>query len=58
MQGGTMKVLISLFIVACLTAGCIGPGEMTHEDSPGMVQRDQGPALCHDGSTPPCNDRD
>jgi hypothetical protein len=53
-----MKAVISLFIVACLTAGCIGPGAVTHEDSPGVVKRDEGPTLCHDGSTPPCNDRD
>jgi hypothetical protein len=53
-----MKVVISLFIVACLTAGCIGPGGMTHEDSPGAVNRDLGPTLCRDGTTPPCNDRD
>ena len=53
-----MKVVISLFIVACLTAGCIGPGGVTHEDSPGMVNRDLGPTLCRDGTTPPCNDRD
>jgi hypothetical protein len=53
-----MKVIISLFVAACLTSGCIGPGSIRHADSPGVVKRDQGPVLCHDGSTPPCNDRD
>jgi hypothetical protein len=53
-----MKVIMSVLIVVCLASGCVGPSAMTHEDSPGAVKRDQGPALCHDGSTPPCNDRD
>jgi hypothetical protein len=58
MLGRNMKVFISLCMVAWLAAGCIGPGAVTHEDSPGVVKRDEGPTLCHDGSTPPCNDRD
>jgi hypothetical protein len=53
-----MKAIVSLFIVGCLTAGCIGPGAITHEDSPAAYNRDAGPALCRDGTTPPCNDRD
>jgi hypothetical protein len=57
-RDGTMKVLISLLIGACLTAGCVAGSNVTHEDSPGAVKRDAGPALCRDGSTPPCNDRD
>ncbi len=53
-----MRALASLFIAAYLISGCIGGGNMTHEDSPGATKRDSGPALCRDGSTPPCNDRD
>jgi hypothetical protein len=51
-----VKTVISLLIAAYLAAGCADTG-ITHEDSPGATKRDQGPALCRDGSTPPCNDR-
>jgi len=57
-EDGTMKTLISLLLGACLAAGCVTGGNITHEDSPGAVKRDAGPSLCRDGSTPPCNDRD
>ncbi len=53
-----MKGAVSLFIAAWLLSGCLTGGNVTHEDSPGAVKRDAGPALCRDGSTPPCNDRD
>ena len=53
-----MKVVFSLLIGACLAAaGCVAGSNVTHEDSPGAVKRDAGPALCRDGSIPPCNDR-
>jgi hypothetical protein len=52
-----MKAIVSLLVVAWLAAGCMTGGNVTHEDSPGAVKRDAGPALCRDGSTPPCNDR-
>jgi hypothetical protein len=50
--------LSSMLLVVCLTTGCVSGGNVTHEDSPGATKRDSGPALCRDGSTPPCNDRD
>jgi len=53
-----MKRIISLVVVAYLVCGCAVEGGMTHEDSPAAVNRDEGPALCRDGTTPPCNARD
>ena len=53
-----MKSVISLVIDACLLSGCVAGSLMTHEDSPAAVKRDEGPALCRDGTTPPCNIRD
>ncbi len=47
---------ISLLIAVCLAAGCVS--RVTHEDSPAAVNRDEGPTLCRDGTTPPCNTRD
>ena len=52
-----MKSVISLFIVAFLMCGCVAGSNISHEDSPAATKRDAGPALCRDGSTPPCNDR-
>jgi hypothetical protein len=51
-----MRTFASFFIAAYLLYGCAS-GNVTHEDSPGATKRDAGPALCRDGSTPPCNDR-
>ncbi|GAC1478136.1 MAG: hypothetical protein NVS1B6_19550 [Steroidobacteraceae bacterium] len=51
-----MKIAMSLLLAACL-AGCVAGSNVSHEDSPAAVKRDAGPALCKDGSTPPCNDR-
>ena len=57
-EGGTvMKSVMSLLIAVWLVSGCVAGSAMTHEDSPGAVKRDEGPALCRDGTTPPCNDR-
>lgn len=59
-----MKTIVSSFtlgsflLVTFLMTGCVSGGNVTHEDSPGATKRDSGPALCRDGSTPPCNDRD
>ncbi len=53
-----MKSVISLVLAACLLSGCVAGGLMTHEDSPAAVKRDEGPALCRDGTTPPCIIRD
>ena len=51
-----MKIVIGLLIAACLAAGCVSGGNITHVDSPGATKPDA-PMLCKDGSTPPCNDR-
>jgi hypothetical protein len=53
-----VKSVISLGFALCLLSGCVGGSLMAHEDSPAAVERDQGPALCRDGTTPPCNIRD
>lgn len=52
-----MKTIVSLIIAACLIAGCAAGGNISHEDSPAATKRSEGPTLCRDGSTPPCNDR-
>jgi hypothetical protein len=57
-EGVTVKTIVSLFVAAWLISGCLTGGNVSHEDSPGATKRDEGPALCRDGSTPPCNDRD
>ena len=48
----------SLLLIGYLMVGCVMGSGVSHEDSPGATKRDSGPALCRDGSTPPCNDRD
>jgi hypothetical protein len=53
-----VKSVISLLIAVVLASGCVAGSTVTHEDSPAAVQRDEGPALCRDGSVPPCNSRD
>ena len=53
-----MKIIAGLIVAAFLTAGCATSGANNpHEDSKGTVPRENGPTLCRDGSTPPCNDR-
>jgi hypothetical protein len=52
-----MKTIVSLLIAGWLISGCVAGGNISHEDSPAATKRDEGPALCRDGSTPPCNDR-
>lgn len=49
-----MKTIALLLVAAYLTAGCASG--MTHDDNPGATN-DPVPALCRDGTTPPCNDR-
>jgi hypothetical protein len=51
-------MLGSFLLTTSLMVGCVAGGNVSHEDSPGATKRDSGPALCRDGSTPPCNDRD
>ena len=52
-----MKTVIGLFIAASLLSGCATTG-LTHEDSPAATKRDEGAALCLDGTVPPCVSRD
>ncbi len=51
-----MRVVIGLILAGYLASGCAGGG-ITHEDSPAATKRSEGPALCRDGTAPPCNDR-
>ena len=51
-------MMSSFLLAAYLVTGCVSGGNVSHEDSPGATKRDSGPALCRDGSTPPCNNRD
>jgi len=48
----------SWMMMACMLAGCVAGSRMPHDDSQGAVQQSSGPALCRDGTTMPCNDRD
>jgi hypothetical protein len=52
-----VKSVISLLIAACLVSGCFSGSAVTHEDSPAAVKRSEGPALCLDGTIPPCTPR-
>jgi hypothetical protein len=54
---GTMKKL-AWMVAAWMLAGCVSGSRMPHDDSLGAVQQSGGPALCRDGTTLPCNDRD
>jgi hypothetical protein len=56
-QGAIMKTIVSVLIAGWLISGCVAGGNVSHEDSPAATKRDEGPVLCRDGSTPPCNDR-
>ena len=51
-----MKKILSLLIAAYLISGCADTG-IAHEDGPAAKKGSEGPALCRDGTTPPCNDR-
>jgi hypothetical protein len=51
-----MKVKSSLLVAVFLLAGCLGSGTTDTTESPGPT--DAGPALCHDGTPPPCTIRD
>ena len=53
-----MKIVISLLIAASLASGCVAGSIISHEDAPAAVKRDAGPALCRDGTAPPCVSRD
>ncbi len=49
--------ILSLIVAAFALSGCVAGSNVTHEDSPAAQKRDEGPALCRDGTTPPCNTR-
>jgi len=51
------KACFGLGVAALALSGCVAGGNITHEDSPAAEKRDQGPDLCRDGTTPPCNTR-
>jgi hypothetical protein len=53
-----MKAIVGLLIAGWLITGCVAGSSIPHEDSPAATNHDEGPVLCRDGSTPPCNDRD
>jgi hypothetical protein len=48
---------VACVLVACVMTGCVSGGLVPHEDSPAATKRDDGPALCRDGTIPPCNTR-
>ncbi|HEX4240027.1 MAG TPA: hypothetical protein VHZ53_01350 [Steroidobacteraceae bacterium] len=52
-----MKLMAGFLMALVMLSGC-ATGNIPHADSEGATKRDAGPMLCHDGSTPPCNDRD
>jgi hypothetical protein len=52
-----VKIILTMLMASYLATGCVAGGNVAHEDSPAATQRDQGPALCRDGTIPPCNDR-
>jgi hypothetical protein len=53
----SLQAVLSLAVVAFAMSGCVAGGNITHEDSPAAQKRDEGPALCRDGTVPPCNTR-
>ncbi len=52
-----MKLLMCCLIVSACMAGCVVGSNEPHADSPAATKRDEGPALCRDGTVPPCNER-
>jgi hypothetical protein len=48
---------VGLLVAAWLMTSCVAGGNITHVDSPAAEKRDLGPALCRDGTIPPCNTR-
>jgi hypothetical protein len=53
----TVKLIAGFLMGLVMLSGCAS-GNIPHADGEGAAKRDAGPMLCHDGSTPPCNDRD
>jgi PBP1b-binding outer membrane lipoprotein LpoB len=48
------KLIGSLVLVAVMISGCVAGDAVSHADDPAAEKRDQGPALCQDGTAPPC----
>jgi hypothetical protein len=53
-----MKLITVALVAAWVMSGCIAGSSIPHEDSPGVENRDAGPALCADTTQPPCIHRD
>jgi hypothetical protein len=51
-----MKLIRSLLIAVCVLSGCTTTGTTDTIDDPAPTGA--GPALCHDGTPPPCTIRD
>jgi hypothetical protein len=57
-RGTIMKLITVALVAAWVMSGCIAGSSIPHEDSPGVENRDAGPALCADTTQPPCIHRD
>lgn len=49
--------LMLLGVLTGTVGGCVAGSTVSHEDDPAAVKRSQGPALCRDGTAPPCTPR-
>ncbi len=51
-----MKRVCVLVMLTWVVSACVGAGtgQVPHEDTPGAARPDAGPALCKDGTPPPC----
>ena len=53
-----MKRFVSVLLAACVLTGCVAASTSPGDDSPAAGNQDRTPALCRNGTPPPCNDRD
>ncbi len=53
--GPFLKRFSPLMLMGCLMAGCTTIGDTSNADSP--VPTNAGPAMCPDGTPPPCTIR-
>jgi uncharacterized protein YceK len=51
-----MQLISRLLMIVCVMSGCTSTGTTDSTDSP--APSDSGPALCHDGTPPPCTIRE
>lgn len=49
-----MKHWVGFCVAAWIISGCAAGSAISHDDSPGATNRDAGPVLCTDATTPPC----